>query len=42
LDREEDTELGEPIFGVLKLVDAPVVPEEIVREDEKLGRGGDK
>ena len=42
LDREEDTELGEPIFGVLKFVDAPVVPEEKVREDEKLGRGGDK
>jgi hypothetical protein len=30
------------MFGVAGSVDAPVVPEEKVREDEKLGRGGDK
>jgi hypothetical protein len=42
LDREEDAGLGEPIFGVTGSIDAPVVPEEKVREDEKLGRGGDK
>jgi hypothetical protein len=41
LDREEDEELGVPIFGVYGSVDAPVVPEEKVRVDEKLGRGGD-
>ena len=42
LDRNEVVEPGEPKFGVLGFVDAPVVPEEKVREDEKLGRGGDK
>jgi hypothetical protein len=42
LDREEDAELGEPICGVTGSVDAPVVPEEKVSDDEKLGRGGDK
>jgi hypothetical protein len=30
------------MFGVHGSVDAPVVPDEKVREDEKLGRGGDK
>jgi len=40
--REEAAELGVPRFGVLGSVDAPVVPEEKVRVDEKLGRGGDK
>jgi hypothetical protein len=39
---EEDAELGEPRFGVHGSVDTPVVPEEKVRVDEKLGRGGDK
>lgn len=42
LEREEDAELGEPRLGVYGSVEAPVVPEEKVREDEKLGRGGDK
>ena len=39
---EEDAELGDPRFGVDGSVDTPVVPEEKVRVDEKLGRGGDK
>lgn len=39
---EEDAELGDPRFGVYGSVDTPVVPEEKVRVDEKLGRGGDK
>ncbi len=42
LVREEDAELGDPKFGVHGSVDTPVVPEEKVRVDEKLGRGGDK
>jgi len=42
LRREEVGYIGEAIFGVDMFVDAPVVPEEKVREDEKLGRGGDK
>jgi hypothetical protein len=41
LDRKEDEELGLPICGVHGSVDTPVVPEEKVRVDEKLGRGGD-
>jgi hypothetical protein len=41
LDRKEDGELGVTRFGVHGPVDAPVVPEEKVRVDEKLGRGGD-
>jgi hypothetical protein len=41
LDRKEDEDLGVPIFGVHGSVDAPVVPEEKERVDEKLGRGGD-
>ena len=42
IEREEDAELGDPIFDVHGSVDAPVVPEEKVSDDEKLGRGGDK
>ena len=39
---EEDAELGDPRVGVQGSIDTPVVPEEKVRVDEKLGRGGDK